>query len=103
MTPEQYWYGHPRLLLNYENKYKHNREVEQQGFWTIGAYVKNALRSTILVATLADEKTKSQLPKYPEFPKFEEVEMTEKQKEAEITRFFGYFKQLQKVQQLGRK
>ena len=72
MSEKQYWYGHPRLMLNYEKKYKHEMERKQQGYWTIGAYVKNALQSTILMAGLADEKTANKLPKYPDFPKFEE-------------------------------
>lgn len=86
-------------MLNYEKKYKHEMERKQQGYWTIGAYVKNALQSTILMAGLADEKTANKLPKYPDFPKFEEEQpMSEKRKEAETERLMSYFRALSKVQ-----
>lgn len=103
MSEKQYWYGHPRLILNYEKKYKHEMERKQQGYWTIGAYVKNALQSTILMAGLADEKTANKLPKYPDFPKFEEERpMSEKRREAETERLMSYFRALSKVQKANK-
>lgn len=90
-------------MLNYEKKYKHEMERKQQGYWTIGAYVKNALQSTILMAGLADEKTANKLPKYPDFPKFEEERpMSEKHREAETERLMSYFRALAKVQKANK-
>ena len=78
-------------------------ERKQQGYWTIGAYVKNALQSTLLMAGLADEKTANKLPKYPDFPKFEEEQpMSEKRKEAETERLKSYFRALSKVQKANK-
>lgn len=90
-------------MLNYEKKYKHEMERKQQGYWTIGAYVKNALQSTILMAGLADEKTANKLPKYPDFPKFEEERpMSEKRREAETERLMSYFRALSKAQKANK-
>ena len=64
-----------------------------QELWTIGAYVKQALASTILVAGLADKNTHNQMPKFPKCPYQEEVEereLTEEQKEYERCRLVQY-------------
>lgn len=101
MTPEQYWYGNPRLLLNYEKKYQMESDKKRQEAWLIGAYVKSALSSTILVAGLADKDTSNKMPKYPEcpMPTDEEgkTEMTEKQKELERDRLYRYYHKLAKI------
>jgi hypothetical protein len=101
MTPEQYWYGNPRLLLNYEQKYKIESDKKRQEAWLIGAYVKSALSSTILVAGLADKDTGKKMPKYPDCPMPTndegEVEMTEKQKELERERLSRYLHKLAKI------
>ena len=99
MTVEQYWYGNPRLLLNYEKKYKMESDKKRQEAWLIGAYVKSALQSTILVAGLAD--TGKKMPEYPDMPMPTnddgEFEMTERQKELERERLYRYYKQLAKI------
>lgn len=69
MTPEQYWNDDPRLILNYEKKYQNEQNVMRQKAWLVGAYVKSALQSTILVATLAEKKTARSMPEYAECPK----------------------------------
>lgn len=101
MTVEQYWYGNPRLLLNFEKKYQMESDKRQQEAWLIGAYVKSALQSTILVAGLADKDTKEKMPQYPKCPmptnENGEVEMTEKQKDLERNRLYLYFKSLAKT------
>ena len=98
MTTEQYWYGNPRLILNYEKKYQMESDKRRQESWLIGAYVKSALQSTILVAGLADKDTGKKMPKYPDCPMPTnddgEVEMTEEAKELERDRLYRYFNRL---------
>lgn len=101
MTVEQYWYGDPRLILNFEKKYEAECNSKRQEAWLIGAYVKYALSSTILVAGLADKDTEKKLPKYPECPKPTDRSgnefMTEQQKELERERLYRYYKKLAKI------
>lgn len=101
MTPEQYWYGNPRLLLNYEKKYQDEMLIKRQEAWLIGAYVKSALKSTILHAGLADKDTERNLPTYPDIPMPTndegEVEMSETAKELERERFYRYLHKLAKI------
>jgi hypothetical protein len=101
MTPEQYWYDNPRLLLNYENSFRMECDRKRQEAWLVGAYVKVALSSTILVAGLADKGTEKKMPKYPDCPMPTndegEVEMTEKQKELEREKLSRYLHKLAKI------
>lgn len=101
MTPEQYWYGNPRLLLNYEKKYQDEMLRKRQEAWLFGAYVKSAVSSTILVAGLADKDTSKKMPKYPDMPMPTnddgEVEMSETAKELERERFYRYLHKLAKI------
>lgn len=101
MTVEQYWDGDPRLILNYEKKYQMESDKRRQEAWLIGAYVKSALSSTILVAGLADKDTDKKMPKYPDCPMPTndngEVEMTERQKELERERYYRYLHKLAKI------
>ena len=101
MTPEQYWYGNPRLILNYEKKYQDEMLKKRQEAWLIGAYVKSAVSSTVLVAGLADKDTSKKMPKYADMPMPTndegEVEMSETAKELERERLYRYYKQLAKI------
>ena len=101
MTPEQYWYGNPRLILNYEKKYQDEMLRKRQEAWLFGAYVKSALSSTILVAGLADKDTSKKMPQYPDMPMPTnddgEVEMSETAKELERERFYRYLHKLAKI------
>ena len=101
MTVEQYWYGNPRLILNYEKKYQMESDKKRQESWLIGAYVKSALSSTILVAGLADKDTSKKMPPYPDCPMPTnddgEVEMSETAKELERERFYRYLHKLAKI------
>ena len=101
MTPEQYWNENPRLLLNYEKKYQMESDKKRQEAWLIGAYVKSALSSTILVAELADKDTSKKMPQYPDMPMPTnddgEVEMSETAKELERERFYRYLHKLAKI------
>ena len=101
MTVEQYWYGNPRLILNYEKKYQDEQLIKRQEAWLIGAYVKSALSSTILVAGLSDKGADKKMPKYPDCPMPTnddgEIEMTETAKELERERFYRYLHKLAKI------
>ena len=101
MTPEQYWYGNPRLILNYEKKYQDEMLRKRQEAWLFGAYVKSAVSSTILVAGLADKDTSKKMPKYADMPMPTnddgEVEMSETAKELERERFYRYLHKLAKI------
>ena len=101
MTPEQYWYDNPRLILNYEKKYQDEMLRKRQEAWLFGAYVKSALSSTILVAGLADKDTSKKMPKYADMPMPTndegEVEMSETAKELERERFYRYLHKLAKI------
>ena len=87
--------------MNYEKKYQMESDKKRQEAWLIGAYVKSALSSTILVAGLADKDTAKKLPKYPECPKPSDMDdgenMTETQKELERERLYRYYKRLAKI------
>ena len=101
MTPEQYWYDNPRLLLNYEVNYKKEIYKMRYEAWLIGAHVKQALQSTVLVAGLANKDTGKKMPKYPDMPMPTndegEVEMSETAKELERERFYRYLHKLAKI------
>jgi hypothetical protein len=101
MTPEQYWYDNPRLILNYEKKYQIESDKKRQEAWLIGAYVKAALSSTVLVAGFADKGADKKMPKYPDCPMpmndDGEVDMTEKAKELERSRIYRYYQKLAKI------
>lgn len=58
----------------------------------MGAYFKQALQSTILVAGLADKNTSNRIPKYPNCPYQNETEIvwTEEQKQYETMRLVQY-------------
>lgn len=64
----------------------------------MGAYFKQALQSTILVAGLADKNTSNRIPKYPKCPYEEETERvwTEEQKQYERMRLVQYLNRFSK-------
>lgn len=79
MTPDEFWYGDPELFYNYARAYENKQKQEQQNIWQIGARVKQALSSSILMACLADKNTVRNLPDYPECPYLESTENGEQQ------------------------
>lgn len=52
--------------------------------WVNGVYVKAALKSTILMCGLADQKTVRNLPEYPEMPKQQNDDEDSELSEEEI-------------------
>lgn len=98
MTETQFWCGNPRLILNYTEKFKTDQIRAQQTAWLIGAYVKQALSTTILVSGLADKSTQSKMPKFPEMPRYEqEVELSEERKKTERKRLEIYYKKFAEI------
>lgn len=100
MSPDEYWFGDPGLLYNYAEKYKIERQIREDELWAVGAYVKAALQSTILMAGLADKKTANSMPKYPEKPSSQTnsgAALTPEQIELENKRAEAYFTELMRV------
>ncbi len=93
MDEATFWEQTPKSIKVYFEADRLKRLRKQQEAWLMGAYVKQALQSTILVAGLADEHTKNKMPKYPECPKSEEPEreLTEKQKEMMRRNVISWF------------
>lgn len=100
MTPDEYWFGDPGLLYNYAEKYKTELKLKEDEMWMLGAYVKAALQSTILMAGLADKKTAHSMPKYPDTPPSKtnsNAALTPEQIEMENKRAEVYFNTLMRV------
>lgn len=69
------------------------KEIEQKS-WLMGAYIKQAINSSVFVAGLYDGKHK--IPDYPQCPhtnvENNSNEMDEKELEAQRLRAYAYFK-----------
>lgn len=65
---ETFWKLTPETIKYDFKAYDIKREREEYLAWLHGAYVKQALQSTILMCGLADRSTPSKMPKYPERP-----------------------------------
>ena len=69
MTADEYWYGDPSLLYNYENAFVLKQKYDLQMAWTYGAYFKSALGSTQLWTVQPYKRQDwKQMPKYAEYP-----------------------------------
>lgn len=92
MQEDIFWKQTPKTILIYFEADKERQQRRMQEIWLMGAYFKQALASTILVAGLADKNTSSRMPKYPQCPyeKAEEREWTEEQKTYERMRLVQY-------------
>lgn len=75
MTPDEYWYGDPSLLENYEVAYRKRREEAAYDAWLSGVYVKAAISSSVFACGIFDSKKASSMPVYPDF-KFSSLEKT---------------------------
>ena len=73
------------------------KETEQKS-WLMGAYVKQAIQTSVFVAGLYDGKHKP--PEYPKCPHTEiennSSDMSEKELEAQRLRAYAYFKSVGK-------
>lgn len=92
-----FWHLTPKTIQVDFKAYQERQKREAQNRWEIGAYVKNAISSSIFVSTLADKGTANKIPKFPEKPfKDENTErenMTEERLKAERLRTYMFFKQ----------
>lgn len=66
---DEYWFGDPSLLYNYQSAFELRKNYDLQMSWTQGAYFKSALGSTQLwtVQPLTEMEWKK-MPKYAENP-----------------------------------
>jgi hypothetical protein len=99
-----FWGLTPKTIQIDFEAYRLRKQREAQDRWEIGAYVKCALKSTILVATLAEKSTVNKIPDFPKMP-FEPQKnedygnMTEEQLKAERLKAWIFFKSMRKNKQ----
>ncbi len=80
MTSDEYWFGDPSLIYNYQNAFNRKQEYDLQMAWTMGAYIKSALGSTqVWTVTPAKASDWKQMPKYVENPLKERQETVQQQ------------------------
>ena len=65
---ETFWRLTPNTIQYDFKAYEIKQQNKRQFAWLVGAYVKSALQSTIIMAGLADKTTANKLPKYPDMP-----------------------------------
>lgn len=69
MSSDEYWFGDPSLIFNYENAFNLRQMYDLQMAWTYGTYFKSALASTQLwVLEPAKESDWDKMPKYASYP-----------------------------------
>lgn len=69
MTSDEYWFGDPSLIYNYENAFNLKQKYDLQMVWTMGGYFKSALGSTQLWTLQPAKKTDwNEMPKYAKNP-----------------------------------
>lgn len=89
MTWEQYWYGDPWMVRDYQQAYLLKRRVDNEIAWIHGAYVHNAISAAL--ATSFGKKRESYIKKPVDFfPKTNrEIEEEKRQKKLELIRFLS--------------
>lgn len=92
MDEDKFWKQTPKTIQIYFEADQLKQQRQVQHAWLVGAFVKQALSSTILVAGLADKNTANKLPKYPKCPYEDEYQrvLTEEQKQYERMRLVQY-------------
>lgn len=89
MSYDEYWYGHPELVIFYKQAYDCRRKEENQKLWLNGIYMQKAIRSAF------DPKK----DKYPEkpldiYPKTEAEKVAEvKENRQKVIEYLNMFKQ----------
>ena len=69
MSSDEYWFGDPSLIFNYENAFNLKQMYDLQLAWTYGTYFKSALASTQLwTIEPAKESEWNKMPKYADYP-----------------------------------
>jgi hypothetical protein len=95
MSLDEYWYGDPSLIYNFQNAFNRRQEYDLTMAWTYGAYFKSALGSTqVWTVQPAKDSDWKKMPKFADQPKFgeEKRELTEQEKQAERNRLYNYYK-----------
>lgn len=98
MDEDKFWKQTPKTIQIYFEADQLKQQRQVQHAWLVGAFVKQALSSTILVAGLADKNTANKLPKYPKCPYEDEYErvLTDEQKQYERMRLVQYLNRFSK-------
>lgn len=69
MSVDEYWFGDPSLIYNYQNAFDMKQRYDLQMAWTQGAYFKSALGSTQVWTVQPAKSTDwSKMPHYVENP-----------------------------------
>lgn len=64
-----FWELTPKDIMIDFKAHKKRQTENMQMAWVLGSYFKSALSSTILMCSLADNRTQSRMPKFPTIPK----------------------------------
>lgn len=97
-----FWGLTPKTIQIDFEAYNRRQKKEAQARWELGAWFKNALNSSVLVATLAEKNTARKMPHYPEMPFKDDLKaqsdepMTDEQLKAERLKAYIFFKNLGK-------
>lgn len=99
MAPDEYWYGDPRLLENYEVSHRKKREEAAYDAWLSGVYVKAAISSSVFACGIYDSKKASAMPTYPDFKlnNSENTALSEDEIDAEQEKAVLFFENLTKI------
>lgn len=97
----EFWKLTPKTIQIDFEAYRERQKRAAQDRWEVGAYVKAALNTSILVATLADNSTPSKMSKFPDRPFADEMpdndeQMSEERLQAERLRTYMFLKNLGK-------
>ena len=69
MTADEYWFGDPALLYNYDNAFNLKQKYDTQMAWVQGAYFKSALGSTqVWTAQPMKAQDWHKMPEYAKMP-----------------------------------
>lgn len=82
-TRNDFWKLTPKTIKYDFMAFEQKREYDMQMAWLQGAYVKDAIESSIFICGLADKKVINKLPKYPPMPRQEKKKKSKKQDKAE--------------------
>lgn len=69
MSSDEYWFGDPSLIYNYQNAFNKKQEYDLELIWTLGGYFKSALGSTQLWTYQPYKQAEwDKMPQYAENP-----------------------------------
>ena len=69
MSSEEYWFGDPSLIFNYQNAFNLRQKYDLQLAWSQGAFFKSALGSTqVWTVQPAKKEAWNKMPEYAKCP-----------------------------------